>query len=265
MSNPYQTLGVDKNATESDIKRAYRKLAMENHPDKGGDQNRFAEISNAYEVLKDPQKRSAYDHYGTTDPQKQGFGFSQSQGQPFDFDTIFNIFGQRMHPNRPQRPRDARITMAIDLEDAVKGGKRTLALQMQAGQNTIEVDVPPGVVDGENIRYPKLGPGGLDLVIHYRIKKHPRWQRHGNDMHTEQDVNLWTLIVGGNVKITDIIGRSFNLNIPPRTNPGSVMRLASCGVQRIGHNPGDIFVKINAKIPHVIPDEIIRAIKKYTQ
>lgn len=263
--NPYTILGVAKDATADTIKRAYKEKAKQHHPDRGGDANRFAEISNAYDVLKDPQKRSAYDHYGTADPQKQGFGFSQSQGQPFDFDTIFNIFGQRMNPNRPQRPRDARITMAIDLEDAVKGGKRTLALQMQAGQNTIEVDVPPGVVDGENIRYPKLGPGGLDLVIHYRLKPHPRWQRHGNDMHTEQDVDLWTLVVGGNIKITDIIGRKFNLNIAPRTNPGSVMRLASCGVQRIGHNPGDIFVKINAKIPVDIPDEIIRAIKKHTQ
>ena len=263
--NPYTILGVAKDATADTIKRAYKEKAKQHHPDRGGDANQFAEISNAYDVLKDPQKRSAYDHYGTADPQKQGFGFSQSQGQPFDFDTIFNIFGQRMNPNRPQRPRDARITMAIDLEDAVKGGKRTLALQMQAGQNTIEVDVPPGVVDGENIRYPKLGPGGLDLVIHYRLKPHPHWKRHGNDMHTEQDVNLWTLVVGGNIQITDIIGRNFNLHIAPRTNPGSVMRLASCGVQRIGHNPGDIFVKINAKIPVDIPDEIIRAIKKHTQ
>jgi curved DNA-binding protein len=263
--NPYTILGVAKGATADTIKRAYKEKAKEHHPDRGGDASKFAEISNAYDILKDPNKRAYYDQTGSSDPQKQGFGFSQTQGQPFDFDTIFNIFGQRMHPNRPPRPRDARITMAIDLEDAVKGGKRTLALQMQTGQNTIEVDVPPGVVDGENIRYPKLGPGGLDLVIHYRLKPHPRWQRHGNDMHSEQDVNLWTLVVGGNIKITDIIGRSFNLNIPPRTNPGSVMRLASCGVKRIGHNPGDIFVKINTKIPVSIPDEIIRAIKKHSQ
>ena len=77
MSNPYSTLGVSKNATEAELKQAYRKLAMENHPDKGGDQNLFAEISSAYDTLKDPQKRAAYDHFGTADPQQQrphGFG-----------------------------------------------------------------------------------------------------------------------------------------------------------------------------------------------
>ena len=265
MTNPYNTLGIEKNATDADIKSAYRKLAMENHPDKGGDANIFANISNAYETLKDPQKRSAYDHYGTADPHQQGFGFSHTQGQPFDFDTIFNVFGQRMHPNARQRPKEARITMAIDLADAIQGGKRALALQMQAGQNTIEIDVPPGVVDGENIRYPKLGPNGIDLVIHYRLKPHPNWQRHGNDMHTEQSVDIWTLIVGGGIKVVDIIGRSYNLSIPPRTNPGSVMRLAACGVHRIRHNPGDIFVKLKSHIPHDIPDEVIRAIKRHTQ
>jgi DnaJ-class molecular chaperone len=263
--NPYNTLGVQKNASDSDIKRAYRKLAMENHPDKGGDANRFADISNAYETLKDPQKRSAYDHYGTADPQQQGFGFSHTGGQPFDFDTIFSVFGQRMHPNARQRPREARITMAIDLADAVKGGKRAIALQMNAGQNTVEVDVPPGVVDGENIKYPKLGPNGLDLVIHYRLKPHPNWQRHGNDMHTEQTVSIWKLIIGGHISVVDIIGRSYNLNIPPRTNPGSVMRLTGCGVKRLRHNAGDIFVKLKTDIPHDIPEDIIRSIKKHSQ
>jgi len=264
MTDLYNTLGVNKNASDSDIKTAYKKKAMEHHPDKGGDSNKFAEISNAYETLKDPQKRSAYDHFGTADPQQQGFGSAQSQGQHFDFDTIFNIFGQRMHPNARQRTNEARITIAIDLADAIKGGKKTLALQMQAGQNTIEVDVPPGVVDGENIRYSKLGPNGIDLVIHYRLKPHKNWQRHGNDMHTEHAVNIWTLIVGGNISVVDIIGRIYNLNIPPRTNPGSVMRLSACGVHRIRHNPGDIFVKLKATIPNEIPDEVIRAIKQHT-
>jgi curved DNA-binding protein len=265
MTDLYNTLGVNKNASDSDIKTAYKKKAMEHHPDKGGNADKFAEISNAYDTLKDPQKRSAYDHFGTADPQQQGFGFRHTQGQPFDFDTIFNVFGQRMHPNARQRPKEARITMAIDLADAMQGGKRALALQMQAGKSTIEIDVPPGVVDGENIRYPKLGPNGIDLVINYRLKPHPNWQRHGNDMHTEVPVSFWKLIIGGNISVVDIIGRIYNLNIPPRTNPGSVMRLAACGVHRIRHNPGDIFVKLKATIPNDIPDDIIRAIKKNTQ
>lgn len=262
MKNPYTTLGVAKGATADAIKRAYKSKAKEHHPDRGGDTDRFAEISNAYEILKDPQKRAYYDQTGSANPQPQGFGFTQSQGQPFDFESIFNIFGQRMNPR--QAPRDARITMAIDLENAVKGGKRALALQINGKQNTIEVDVPPGVADGENIRYPKLGPDGLDLVIHYRLKPHANWQRDGNDMHTECSVDIWTLITGGSITVHDIVGRNYNLNIPARTNPGSVMRLAGCGVHRIRHSPGDIFVKLKAQIPRDIPDDIIRAIKKHT-
>jgi DnaJ-class molecular chaperone len=261
--NPYSTLGVAKNATAEDIKRAYKQKAKEHHPDRGGDTNKFAEISNAYDTLKDPNKRAFFDQTGSTNPQQQGFGFAHTQGQPFDFDTIFNIFGQRMNPNARQRPKEARITMAIDLQDAIQGGRRTLALQIRTGQSTIEIDVPPGVVDGENIRYPGLGPEGIDLVIHFRLKPHPQWQRHGNDMHTEKQVSIWTLIVGGSVTVVDIIGRSYNLNIPPRTNPGSVMRLGSCGVQRIGHNAGDIFVKLKADIPNNIHDDIISTIKQH--
>ena len=266
MSNPYSTLGVSKNATEAELKQAYRKLAMENHPDKGGDQNLFAEISSAYDTLKDPQKRAAYDHFGTADPQQQrphGFGGFQQSGQPFDLDSIFEIFGQRMHSNARRGPPDARVSMVIDLADSIRGGKRAFAVQTPNGQTSIEIDIPRGVIDNENIRYPKLAPGGMDLVANFRVRGHQFWQRHGLDMHCEHPIDFWQLILGTTLSITDILGRTYGLAIPPRTNPGATMKMRNKGVEREGHNTGDLFVKLRATMPTDIPDEILKVIQQH--
>jgi len=266
MADLYKILGVDKGADAATLKQAYRKLAMENHPDKGGDQNRFAEINNAYDTLKDPQKRAAYDHFGTADPQQQrphGFGGFQQSGQPFDLDSIFEIFGQRMHPNARRGPPDARVSMVIDLADSVRGGKRAFAVQTPSGQSSIEIDIPRGVVDNENIRYPGLAPGGIDLVANFRVRGHPHWQRDGLDMHCERPIDFWQLILGTTLPVVDILGRTYDLAIPPRTNPGSTMRLRGKGVEREGHNTGDLFVRLKAIMPSDIPNEILTVIQKH--
>ena len=256
MNNPYSTLGVAKGATADTIKRAYKEKAKEHHPDRGGDANKFAEISNAYDILKDPNKRAYFDQTGSTDQRQQGF--NQQQG-PFGFE---DIFGQMFKQQR-QRPPEARISMVIDLADSITGGKRIIGVQTHLGSSNVEIDIPKGVVHGENIRYAKTAPGGLDLIVSFRIRAHSNWQRHGMDMHTEIDVDFWTLIIGGDIKITDVVGKKYELRVPPRTNPGSVMRLGQWGVFRDQHNPGDIFVKLNAKMPKLIPEEIIETIKKY--
>jgi DnaJ-class molecular chaperone len=208
MTDLYNTLGVNKNASDRDIKTAYKKKAMEHHPDKGGNADKFAEISNAYDTLKDPQKRAFYDHTGSTDQRQH-----QQRG-PFGFEDIFSqVFRQQ---RQPQRPPEARISIAA--------------------------------------------PGGLDLVVSFRIRAHPEWQRNGMDMHTEISADFWKLIVGGNLSVTDILGKNYDITIPPRTNPGSVMRLGQCGVERDRHNPGDIFVKLKATMPREIPEELIKQI-----
>ena len=118
---------------------------------------------------------------------------------------------------------------------------------------------------GESIRYAKAAPGGIDLIVNFRIKGDTKWQRNGLDMHTEESVDFWTLILGGDIKVTDVLGKRYDVRIPPRTAPGITIRLGSAGVFRDRHNPGDIFVKINAKMPHNIPEEVINTIKKYQQ
>ena len=266
MSDLYKTLGVTKNTNEAELKKAYRKLAMEHHPDKGGDADKFAQINNAYETLKDPQKRAAYDRYGTVDPQQQRPQGFRQQSTPFDFDSIFEIFGQRMggfgaRQQNTQRPMDARMSITIDLSTAVAGGKKIFAVQTHTGPHSIEISIPKGVVDNEHVRYPKLGPNGLDLVMTFRVLGHKKWHRDGLDLHIEQPVDFWQLILGCTLTITDILGRTYGLTVPPKTKPGCVMRMHNKGIEREGHNTGDIFVKLKATLPDNIPDEVIRIIK----
>jgi len=253
--NPYSTLGVPKSATADTIKRAYKEQAKKHHPDRGGDANKFAEISNAYDILKDPDKRAFYDHTGSTTPQS---GFTQ-QRQGFGFEDIFaNMFRQQT-----QRQAEARINISISLKDSIAGGKRIIGVNTPQGTSSVEIDIPRGVVHGESIRYPKAAPGNIDLVVNFRIQGDRNWQRNGLDMHTEREVDFWTLILGGDITVVDVLGKKYDVRIPPKTNPGTVVRLGSAGVFRDRHNPGDIFVKIKATMPRNIPEEVINTIKKY--
>jgi DnaJ-class molecular chaperone len=256
MNNPYSTLGVAKGATADTIKRAYKEKAKEHHPDRGGDANKFAEISNAYDILKDPSKRAYYDHTGSTDQQR-----ASNQQQGFHFNDIFS----QMFRQQQQRQAEARINISISLKDSIAGGKRIIGVNTPQGNTSVEIDIPRGVVHGESIKYPKAAPGGIDLVVNFRIQGDPRWQRNGLDMHTEREVDFWMLILGGDITVVDVLGKKYDVRIPPRTNPGTTVRLGSAGVFRDRHNPGDIFVKIKATMPKNIPEEVIATIKKYQQ
>ena len=256
MNNPYNTLGVAKGATADTIKRAYKEKAKEHHPDRGGDADKFAEISNAYDILKDPNKRAYFDHTGSTDQQQS---FNQQQQGFHNFNDIFS----QMFRQQQQRQAEARINMSISLRDSLAGGKRIIGVHTPQGSIDVEIDIPRGIVHGESVRYAKAAPGGIDLVVNFRIKGDARWQRNGLDMHTEESVDFWTLILGGDIKVTDVLGKRYDVRIPPRTAPGVTIRLGSAGVFRDRHNPGDIFVKIKATMPHDIPEEVINTIKKY--
>lgn len=257
MNNPYNTLGVPRNADAGTIKRAYKEKAKSHHPDAGGNAEQFSEISNAYDTLKDPDKRAYYDATGSTNQQQ---GFNRQQG----FGGFEDIFSQ-MFRQTQQRQAEARINISINLKDSLAGGKRVIGVQTPQGTSNVEIEIPRGIVHGESVRFAKAAPGGIDLVVNFRIQGDPKWQRNGLDMHTEEEVDFWTLIIGGDISVTDVLGKKYDVRIPPRTNPGVTIRLGSAGVFRDRHNPGDIFVRIKASMPHNIPQEVINTIKKYQQ
>jgi len=253
----YSTLGVARTATPEEIKKAYRRLASQHHPDKGGDTAKFQQIEEAYRTLSDPQSRAAYDN-----PQPNYGGF-HTHTQPFDFNEIFNMFGaQFSHPGQRQRQMQARMSLWIQLTDVASGGKRTVSVGSHAGNQIVEIEIPLGVEDGASVSYPGLAPGGIDLIVTYRIHPSPRWQRDGFNLYTEQKVSIWTLIAGGDVLVRDILNRELNVSIPPGMQPGQLLRCKGRGLPDRANNPGDMMIRIQAEIPRNIPEDLLALIRQ---
>jgi DnaJ-class molecular chaperone len=255
MKTLYDTLGVRSDATADEIKRAYRRLASQHHPDKGGDKTRFQEIQQAYDTLGDSQKRAAYDQ---PQPQFHNFG-SHAQG-PFDFQTIFDIFGARFQQGHQPRQQQARMSLWVTLQDVAQTTRKTVSVGTPQGTQVIEIDIPAGINDGDTVQYPGIGPGGIDLLITYRIHPNPKWSRQGPNLTTEHAVSVWDLILGAQIEVRDILGATLSLTIPPRTQPGTVFRLRGRGLGQRGAPPGDLFVRVQAVIPDHIPVSLIESI-----
>lgn len=255
MTNHYTTLGVQKDATADEIKKAYRKLAGQHHPDKGGDKAKFQAIQAAYAVLGDPQKRAEYDHGSNA-------GFNASfNGQPFNFESIFDIFGARFH-NGQQRRQQVRVSLWVSLIDIVQGGKKTISIGTQHGTQAVEIEIPKGINDGDNVQYGGIAPGGGDLIVQFRIHPNPLWQRQGQNLVTEMSVSIWDCILGKNMPIRDILGTELTVTVPANTQPGTILRLRHRGIPQQNGPAGDILVVVKATIPANIDPELLALIEQ---
>lgn len=258
MTDHYVTLGVSKTATPDEIKRAFRKLASQHHPDKGGDTQKFQEIQAAYDTLGDAAKRQAYDNPA---PQFGGFGGGAHV-------NIHDIFGQMFGGQSPfgqqqSRRNHVRMSLWITLLDVARGGKRSVALGTQAGTNTVEIEIPLGINDGDNVQYPGIAPGGQDLVIQFRVQPHAGFQRQGLNLVTTHKVSVWTLILGGETEVQTVEGSRLVVKIAPHTQPGTTLRLRSQGLRDQSGQIGDLMAQIQTEIPATIAPEIIAAIQKH--
>lgn len=258
MKDYYQILGVTKTATAEEIKRAYRSLAMKHHPDRGGDVSKFQEIQEAYAVLSDDVKRQQYDN-----PRPQ---FSGHAGG-FDFDAIFDMFGADLRGQR--RSVTPRISLWISLKDAFTGGNRTVAVQVGHNVSNIEISIPAGIQDNDTLRYSKLAPDGQDLIINFRIKPDTEWHRDGLNLVTERTIDIWDLILGTDLTVHDLLGNELVLTVPPQTQPNAILRARGRGFpgralpnQRT-QPPGDLLVRLYARIPRPVNEELLEAIRKF--
>lgn len=257
MNDYYTTLGVERTASADDIKRAYRRLASQHHPDKGGDTVRFQEIQEAYATLSDPGKRQQYDN-----PRPQFGGMPEG----FDFDSVFNMFG--FDPRRNQRPTSTRASIWISLADAMTGGPRTVSIQTPTSTTNIEINIPRGVHDNDNIRYPNL-VNGQDLIIAYRIKPEPGWHLDGVNLLTDRPVDIWDLVLGTSLKIRDPVGNELEVTVPAETQPGSLLRARGKGFparslpgEHVAQAPGDLLIRLHARINTPVDPAIVEAVRK---
>jgi curved DNA-binding protein len=266
----YEILGVTKEATADEIKRAYRKLASQHHPDKGGDKGKFQEIEQAYRTLSDNNKRREYDM------QQNGFG---SRGGQFhwhsadmnhpDISEIFRSFGFGHDPfaqHRPQqrRNKDIRIEIPVPLVTTIEDQTKTIMVN----ESALEVKIPRGVTNGTNIKYPGLGdnlftslPRG-DLYVHISVHPADGFGVNGIDLYTQVSVNCLLAIAGGEVEVKGLDGKKFMLTIPPGTQPGTKFRIPQQGLYQLNSNlRGDFYVDMLITIPQDMSPDSIKIIQ----
>jgi DnaJ-class molecular chaperone len=171
------------------------------------------------------------------------------------------MFGARFQGG-PQPQRRAQMTLWITLQDVAQGGPRTVTVGTQHGTQAVEIEIPQGINDGDAVQYGGIGPGGMDLVVNFRIHPNPRWTRQGQNLFTEHSINVWDLILGAVVPISDLLGNQLSLTIPPNTQPGTTLRLRGRGMTHRSSPPGDLLVKIQAQIPDIKDTELLALIEK---
>lgn len=265
MTNYYDTLGVAKNATPDDIKKAYRRMAKIHHPDKGGDTAKFQEIQTAYETLSDPQKKQEYDNPNPFMGRRQGQhaqpGGFHFEMNGFDINDMFGaFFGQRQHGFRPQPP-SYRTTVWVTLEQVYVGGEHTMQFQTMNGIQTAKIQIPKGVEDGMSMRYDQIIQGSI-LIVEFKIQTHHKYQRNGINLHSIQEVSIFDLIVGSTFNFTTLGGKNLEVKIKPNTQPGSTLRLIGEGLpHQTGY--GDQMILLKPFIPDTIDTRIIDAINQF--
>jgi DnaJ-class molecular chaperone len=291
MRDPYEVLGVSKSASEAEIKKAFRSLAKKHHPDThAGDataQKKFQEISGAYEIVGDKEKRAKFDSGEIDasgnprgfDPHAQGgnpfgggggqrdYNFSWGQNgdtaQGFSAEDLFSDLlgglGGRGGRQQPRQGQDFTVSTTVSFEEAARGGSRRVMLP---NGEQIDVKIPPGLKDGQQIRLKGRGGAGRrggpagDVLMQVSVAPHPYYTRDGRDLRMELPVTLREAVLGGKVPVPTLTG-PVSLSIPANSNTGQTLRLKGKGIP--AHGPeavGDLYVKLVVTLPEKADDAL---------
>jgi DnaJ-class molecular chaperone len=290
--NYYDVLGVSKGADEKEIKSAYRKLARKFHPDVNPNDKtaeaKFKEISEAYDVVGDPEKRKLYDQFGQNWEHAQHFGGHPGAGGGPDFEdmgggfhigggggfeSIFEQFfgGRRggggfdFQDLETSQPRDVEKVIEIALEEIDQGTKRTLTYQTMDAQRTpngittvpttkkVEVKIPAGIPDGKKLRVPGKGAAGAngkagDLYVVVKWAEHPSFTPKGDQLEVEVPVSFTTAALGGEIRVPTLRS-TVTMKIPEGTQSGQIFRLGGQGIMRLNGGRGDLMAKVKITVP----------------
>ena len=263
----YAILGVSKAASDTEIKKAYRKLAAKYHPDKPtGDEAKFKELSEAYETLSDPEKRSMYDQFGSNYQQAGAGGFGGA-----DFGDIFgDMFGQggfggaggfggHQRQARPRKGEDQLVKVMVSLEEAIEGAERTINVEVGAKNShshsydtkPIKVRIPAGVTQDQKIRVKERGHQGLnggpagDVIIQINLQKHKDFRVEDQDVYVDLPITPWEAALGAKVEIPTLKGK-IKMAIAPGTQSGTKLRIKGRG---LGKEPGNQYVVVQIFTP----------------
>jgi len=274
--NYYNTLGINKNASEEDIKTAYRKMAMKHHPDRGGDEKKFKQVEEAYRTLSDPEKRRMVD-MGVDPNSTMGHQGGFSQG-PFEFhfgsgnwDEVFGGFGPFGFGRQQPRNKTLSVNIQIDLLDIINGKKIDAEIATPDGRKKlINIEVPPGIEHGQQIRYKGMGDNSIrelppgDLIVTVVIREHPIYQRQGDMIIMNHTITVWDAILGCETEIVTLDYKKLNLKVPPGTQPDTVL---SCKGEGLPNSRtrlrGNLLVKVKVEIPRNLSEEQIKLLGKF--
>jgi len=268
MANAYETLGVPKGASDEEIKRAYRKLAAQHHPDKqGGNTAKFQEIQSAYETLSDPVKRQQHDnpnpfqHFGHQGPNGSHFEFHFGGAGPED---IFAQFFQGFpggHPfqrqQQPRRNKDLRVQLSVSLASTLEEQKKTISVQTTKGDRyNVDVSIPRGVSNGTTIKYSQMGDNMFDtltrgdLYVIINVENDNRFELHGINLVTNLDIDSIDAMTGSEKIVRGIDGREYSIKIPQGCQYGTKFGLQGQGLYQMNSNiRGDLIVNVVVKTP----------------
>jgi curved DNA-binding protein len=255
MSNYYTTLGISQDASQDDIKRAYRKLASQHHPDKGGNVQTFQQIEEAYRILSDPQSRAQYDNpapevnFNNIPPNFQDI-FQDMFREQSPFDSIFG--------RRPQfKNKSLNIQTTISLEEALTGKDLMASMKLPSGRDqVIEIKIPAGIRDNTTIKLngmgddsiPNLPKGDLNLTV--KVANHDRFERQGDDLLTNIEINCIEAMLGKTIEIETLDRKILEVKINPGVQPGQILALQGYGMPNMNDNrfKGRLLLSINVKI-----------------
>jgi len=284
----YDVLGVSRTASQEEIRRAYRRLARQSHPDVNKEpdaENRFKEISEAYDVLGDAEKRSAYDRFGADwraareagataagGGRRRAGGFEDPAGgfRTADFedvDVMFgeggfgdlfgDLFGRGGGGGVAMGGADQEAVLELDLEEAARGGRRRITLERG---RTLEVDIPRGVADDQRIRLAGQGGPGIgggppgDLYLRMRLRPHPRFRVDGRDLHVTLPVSPADAALGATVQV-GTLDSTARVKVPAGSSSGRRLRLRGKGLPNPSGSPGDLYATVQIEVPRHLSDD----------
>ena len=296
----YEVLGLARDATDAQVRSAYRKKARQHHPDvsKSPDAaQKFKEATEAYEVLSDAQKRKKYDQFGHAGgpgayagrggPRGYSQAWPGAEGVSINFEDLFGRGGggfsgmsleevmealggggarRRRSAAAPPEPRgeDTESPVTLEFLDAVRGTTADLRLRRPgAGEETLRVKIPPGVHEGQRIRLRGKGHGGGDLYIVVHVREHPYFRREGGDLYLDLPISVTEAVLGAEVEVPTLDGTT-RLKVPPGTSGSRQLRLRGLGVPSAGGGPrGDQYVVIKIVVPSAVSEEGGRLLRQF--